>query len=141
MNDFYNEIIDRLGERNQIVKCVEELSELQQVLCKLLSADDGGVNKDKAIEEIADVEIVLNQVKIILEISEEEITNMKNYKIMRTAKRYLNDSEISQPANRGKWLICSDGYYPYCSVCRHEPVRGEMTNYCPQCGAKMDKEE
>lgn len=88
MNDFYNEIIDRLGERNQVTKCVEELSELQQVLCKLLS-DDGGVNKDKVIEEIADVEIMLNQVKIILEISEEEITNMKNYKIMRTAKRYL----------------------------------------------------
>lgn len=54
--------------------------------------------------------------------------------------RNLKDSEISQPANRGKWIICSDGYYPYCSVCRHEPTRGEMTNYCPQCGAKMDKE-
>lgn len=92
MNDFYNEIIDKLGERNQITKCVEELSELQQVLCKLLSAD-GGVNKDKAIEEIADVEIMLNQIKIILEISEEEITNMKNYKIMRTAKRYLRGDE------------------------------------------------
>ena len=92
MNDFYNEIIDRLGERNQITKCVEELSELQQVLCKLLSAD-GGVNKDKVIEEIADVEIMLNQIKIILEISEEEITNMKNYKIMRTAKRYLRGDE------------------------------------------------
>ncbi|MGN0594799.1 MAG: hypothetical protein ACI4I6_06535 [Hominimerdicola sp.] len=64
MNDFYNEIIDKLGERNQLTKCVEELSELQQVLCKLISADDG-VNKDKAIEEIADV------------------------KIVRTAKRYL----------------------------------------------------
>ena len=92
MNDFYNEIIDRLGERNQITKCVEELSELQQVLCKLLSADCG-VNKDKVIEEIADVEIMLNQIKIILEISEEEITNMKNYKIMRTAKRYLRGDE------------------------------------------------
>ena len=93
MNDFYNEIIDRLGERNQITKCVEELSELQQVLCKLLPTVDGGVNKDKVIEEIADVEIMLNQVKIILEISEEEITNMKNYKIMRTAKRYLGGTK------------------------------------------------
>lgn len=89
MNDFYNEIIDRLGERNQITKCVEELSELQQVLCKLLSADDGGVTLDKVVEEIADVEIMLNQVKIILEISESDIESMKNYKIMRTAKRYL----------------------------------------------------
>ena len=89
MNDFYNEIIDKLGERNQIIKCVEELNELSQVLCKVLSDDDGGVTKDKAIEEIADVEIMLNQVKIILDVSDEEITNMKNYKIVRTAKRYL----------------------------------------------------
>lgn len=50
-------------------------------------------------------------------------------------------NENVEPCKRGKWIICSDGYYPYCSVCRHEPTRGEMTNYCPQCGAKMDKEE
>ena len=93
MNDFYNEIIDRLGERNQIVKCVEELSELQQVLCKLLSADDGGVTLDKVIEEMADVEIMLNQIKIILDIPESDIETMKNYKIMRTAKRYLGGGE------------------------------------------------
>lgn len=89
MNDFYNEIIDKLGERNQMIKCVEELTELSQVLCKMLSADDGGVTKDKAIEEIADVEIMLYQIKIILDISDEEIANMKNYKIIRTAERYL----------------------------------------------------
>ena len=38
----------------------------------------------------------------------------------------------------GRWIICSDGYYPYCSVCKAEPKHGEMTNYCPNCGAKMD---
>lgn len=97
MNDFYNEIIDKLGEHNQMIKCVEELTELSQVLCKVLSSDDSGATKDKAIEEIADVEIMLNQIKIILDISDEEIANMKNYKIIRTAKRYLgvkkNESE------------------------------------------------
>lgn len=40
----------------------------------------------------------------------------------------------------GKWLICSDGYYPYCSECGNEPTRGEMTKYCAECGARMDKE-
>lgn len=38
----------------------------------------------------------------------------------------------------GKWEICSDGYYPYCSVCKEEPSVGVMTKYCPNCGAKMD---
>ena len=39
---------------------------------------------------------------------------------------------------RGKWLICSDGYYPYCSECKKEPKGGNMTSYCPNCGAKME---
>lgn len=38
----------------------------------------------------------------------------------------------------GKWLINCDGYYPYCSVCTEEPKGGNMTKYCPNCGAKMD---
>ena len=40
----------------------------------------------------------------------------------------------------GKWLINSDGYYPYCSECKEEPKSGIMTHYCPNCGCKMDKE-
>lgn len=35
------------------------------------------------------------------------------------------------------WEISSDGYYPYCSNCKNEPKSKEMTNYCPNCGAKM----
>ena len=80
MSDFYNEIINKFGKDNQILKCVEELTELSQVLCKIMSADGGGITKDKAIEEIADVEIMLNQIKIILDISESNIETMKNYK-------------------------------------------------------------
>ncbi len=41
----------------------------------------------------------------------------------------------------GKWLINSDGYYPYCSECKEEPEGDKMTKYCPYCGAKMDKKE
>lgn len=44
------------------------------------------------------------------------------------------------PVVHGEWIICCDGYYPYCSVCKKEPKHGEMTNYCPNCGAKMDGE-
>ena len=40
----------------------------------------------------------------------------------------------------GRWLINSDGYYPYCSVCKEEPKNGIMTHYCPNCGARMDGE-
>lgn len=36
-----------------------------------------------------------------------------------------------------KWIISSDGYYPYCSECRKEPESGKMTDYCLNCGARM----
>lgn len=44
-----------------------------------------------------------------------------------------------EPVRHGRWLINPDGYYPYCSECKQEPARCIMTNYCPNCGAKMDE--
>ena len=37
----------------------------------------------------------------------------------------------------GEWIINSDGYYPYCSLCYQEPEGRVMTKYCPTYGAKM----
>ena len=37
----------------------------------------------------------------------------------------------------GKWEVSCEGWYPYCSECGQEP-KGGMSNYCPNCGAKMD---
>lgn len=93
MSDFYNKIIAKFGKDNQILKCVEELNELSQALCKISSADTGDITFENVVEEIADVEIMLNQIKIILDIPESDIETMKNYKIMRTAKRYLGGDE------------------------------------------------
>lgn len=45
----------------------------------------------------------------------------------------------AEPVRHGHWVICSDGYYPYCSKCKQEPSGKSMTNYCPNCGAKMDE--
>ena len=44
------------------------------------------------------------------------------------------------PVVHSKWEICCDGYYPYCKRCRNEPQGRVMTQFCPNCGAKMDKE-
>lgn len=43
-----------------------------------------------------------------------------------------------QTVKHGRWIINSDGYYPQCSECMNEPQGRIMTNYCPNCGAKMD---
>ena len=39
----------------------------------------------------------------------------------------------------GRWLVNSDGYYPYCSLCKNEPQGRIMTDYCPNCGARMER--
>ena len=43
--------------------------------------------------------------------------------------------EVATERN-GKWIISSDGYYPYCSECGFRPDT-KMTAYCGGCGAKM----
>lgn len=43
-----------------------------------------------------------------------------------------------EEVKHGQWIICSDGYYPYCSNCKTEPKSRILTKYCPDCGAKMD---
>lgn len=47
-----------------------------------------------------------------------------------------------QPKQKtGRWIICCDGYYPYCSQCSNEPQNRAMTKYCPNCGTKMESDD
>ena len=64
------------------------------------------------------------------------ITENENEKCMH----FKNKADFVE-VKHGEWLICCDGYYPYCSKCKEEPDNGEMTNYCPHCGADMRKGE
>ena len=55
---------------------------------------------------------------------------------------WLRELKQLRDRKRAHWLICSDGYYPYCSECGHWPK--EMSKFCPCCGAEMygdDREE
>lgn len=56
----------------------------------------------------------------------------------------IKDANVVE-IKQGEWIICCDGYYPYCSLCGYEPKRpmgnyDNRTPYCPNCGAKMRKE-
>lgn len=69
------------------------------------------------------------------EVQDQDIADFnRDVEIVRSA---LN----AGPVRHGRWIISSDGYYPYCSECKEEPKSGNMTKYCPNCGSKMDKEE
>ena len=60
--------------------------------------------------------------------------------LMSDARVIIKGLHSVQPGQKtGQWLINSDGYYPYCSICKNEPQGRIMTDYCPNCGAKMEK--
>ena len=76
------------GERNQVVKAIEELSELQKELCKALltpkTLDE--IEHKPIIDELADVEIMCAQLRHIFGISE-QVDERKIFKIERLKQR------------------------------------------------------
>lgn len=74
-------IIRHFGADCQKVKTIEELSELQKEICRNMNKEFD----DKALEEeIADVQIMLNQLCIICGFSKSDIEYQMNLKIKRT---------------------------------------------------------
>lgn len=81
--------IDSYGRVNQVIKTVEELSELSQALCKILTSkftDDNSEIFENIFEEIADVEIMLEQCKIMFQ-CDKEVNEWKHKKIERLERR------------------------------------------------------
>lgn len=74
---------------SQLIIAIEELSELQKELTKNLRGYD---NKKHIVEEIADVQLVLEELKEYFKISQEDIYKVKLKKIKRTKRLYLSDS-------------------------------------------------
>lgn len=81
--ELYTKLLNLYGDK-QIIIAIEELSELQKELCKSLR---NNYNYGNIVEEIADVEIMLEQMKIYFEINEEEVEEMKEIKTKRTKER------------------------------------------------------
>jgi len=82
-------IISHYGKNKQILKAIEEMTELQKELCKSVISDDNN-NIDNITEEMADVEVMLNQLKIIFE-NHQEVKKVINTKIERTKKRVFDE--------------------------------------------------
>lgn len=81
-----NSILKKHGFRNQLVKTCEELSELETALLKCYNKGPGDGRIEAVQEEIADVYIMLEQIRKQF-MSREELDNWINYKITREAER------------------------------------------------------
>lgn len=87
------------GNKNQIMVCIEELNELACVLAKYPRyADEKKATQelhDKALDEVADVYTILEHVKAIMNLTDDDVLNRRMIKVNRV-KKWLNHSESMQ---------------------------------------------
>lgn len=75
--------ITKYGEDAQMKMVLEEMSELQKEICKRWRGKD---NLDAIAEEVADLEIMLDQVKLMLDI-QVHVQQRRTEKLLRLQKR------------------------------------------------------
>lgn len=86
--------IDHFGEDAQALKCAEEMNELGAVVIKDFIRRDLDL-REKIIEELADVEVTLRTLKLIYQISDEEVNSIKGIKLI--GYQNLLDIQGAQP--------------------------------------------
>ena len=90
-------IADYYGYEEQSEQLIEECAELIQAINKYRRAmnrgtiDERGIAIDHLIEELSDVEIMLEQIKYLLQIPLEEMQAMKFYKINRAKENIAKE--------------------------------------------------
>ena len=94
--DLLESCIRIYGKRSQIDMAIEEMSELTKALLKERRITDEYETSDRIAEEMADVIIMLEQLMMIFDNSE-EIQKQINFKLERQGRRIkqLVDSEFS----------------------------------------------
>lgn len=80
-NALYQAALDKFGRSTQLTVAVEELSELTKEVCKMLR--NIGNTNDLA-EEVADVEIMCEQLRYLFSI-DADVDDWKKYKLNRLA--------------------------------------------------------
>ena len=91
MNDektVFQTAIKQYGTFAQTLMLLEEMSELQKEICKSWRGKD---NREQIAEEIADVEIILAQVKMIYDVAE-DAEKWRNAKVKRLWERLEGDA-------------------------------------------------
>lgn len=78
-------ILYHYGAKSQMLKCCEELSELESAILKHLNK--GGNNTDEVLDEMADVYIMLEQMKSVFPFGENVLDERIEYKLNRQDKR------------------------------------------------------
>ena len=89
--DLYERNIQYHGIEQETTIAMEECSELIKVISKCKRYGCVDKYRDNLIEEIADVLIIINELQLIYDISDNDIENIKKYKIDRMDYRIKNN--------------------------------------------------
>ena len=92
----YEKMIEKYGKKDQMLIAVEECSELQKAILKYLR---GRCNTIEISEEMADVEIMLEQLYMMLD-NHDEVKFFKEKKIERTSKLYLENNKDGSSSSK-----------------------------------------
>lgn len=82
-NELYEKAVEKYGLQAQSLIAIEEMTELSKVILKGFRNE---INKEELTDEIADVEIMLEQLKQFHEIGN-KVRDRKRYKKIRLEKR------------------------------------------------------
>ena len=85
----YTNAMLAFGERNQLIVSIEELSECQKEICKILR---GGEDYRHLAEEVADATIMLEQIRLMFNIND-CVCNFMDEKIKRLDGRVKGSTE------------------------------------------------
>jgi hypothetical protein len=93
--EIYKLAAEKWGNAKQLIKAIEELSELQKELCKVINTPNVQTIL-RIAEEVADVEIMLEQIHFIFSFRDEKFSELvdanKDMKLERLENR-LKDLE------------------------------------------------
>lgn len=87
--EFCKSIANHYGRESQVLIAIEEMSELTKELCKYYRRYD---RKKEIIEEVADAQIMLEQLIELFGISD-EVDRMVDYKLNRQIRRMEQEQE------------------------------------------------
>lgn len=85
--EMYKKLFEKYDTK-QVIVAIEELSELQKELCKMLRNGNAD-NIEHIKEEIADVSIMLDQLVYYFKIDKEDLLKIQTEKLNRTKERLL----------------------------------------------------
>jgi HSP90 family molecular chaperone len=85
--EVFAKAIEEYGRQNQLIVLFEEMSELQKEVCKSVRYKTSKSILAHVAEEIADVSIMLDQTKMIFNISDEDVEGWRLDKVVRLRER------------------------------------------------------